>query len=317
MKQTQLKHYGKRDMGHRLVVISAGQTPRGDMVAELKSQLGDLCEIVEYGALDGMAPADITELEPRANEIGIATQLNDGRKIALSENWLRHRILEMCEGRGKSIADLTVIASTGVFDVGTTGEYVIHAQNVLDQFIETLGLSGLRIGLIFPLSAQPRARGLTAMELIGAYAPPGDDKALRNAANQLADCDMIILNSLGYSENDRQVVADHSGQPAIPVRRIVARKIARLYRQSIDPTPEHRLLEGSALSQRRERLTNREKQVFDLVVEGLSNKEIARVLEISHRTVEIHRVRMLTKMGVSTANELMRLIVQNMSRARI
>lgn len=53
-----------------------------------------------------------------------------------------------------------------------------------------------------------------------------------------------------------------------------------------------------------ERLTPRERQVMALVVEGLSNKEIARVLEVSHRTIDVHRARVMEKMQVRTLPQL-------------
>lgn len=44
-------------------------------------------------------------------------------------------------------------------------------------------------------------------------------------------------------------------------------------------------------------LTRREREVLDLLTEGLSNKAIARALAISPRTVEIHRANMMAKLG--------------------
>jgi two-component system response regulator FixJ len=54
-------------------------------------------------------------------------------------------------------------------------------------------------------------------------------------------------------------------------------------------------------------LTSREMEIMALVVEGRSNKEIARQLGISYRTVEIHRARILKKTGTSSPLELARL----------
>lgn len=51
-------------------------------------------------------------------------------------------------------------------------------------------------------------------------------------------------------------------------------------------------------------LTDREKQVLDQVVRGLTTKEIARQLELSPRTIEIHRGHILRKMGARNAIEL-------------
>ena len=55
-------------------------------------------------------------------------------------------------------------------------------------------------------------------------------------------------------------------------------------------------------------LTQRERQVMDLVVAGKLNKVIADDLGISMRTVEVHRAHVFEKMGVKTAVELARLL---------
>lgn len=54
-------------------------------------------------------------------------------------------------------------------------------------------------------------------------------------------------------------------------------------------------------------LTQREHDVMDLAVAGLPNKEIARHLGISHRTVEIHKARVMHKTGAETLLDLVHL----------
>jgi len=53
------------------------------------------------------------------------------------------------------------------------------------------------------------------------------------------------------------------------------------------------------------RLTARERQVLDLVVQGKLNKTIADLLGISIKTVELHRSNMMHKLGVRSITELM------------
>ncbi|NBT10994.1 MAG: DNA-binding response regulator [Betaproteobacteria bacterium] len=55
-------------------------------------------------------------------------------------------------------------------------------------------------------------------------------------------------------------------------------------------------------------LTEREREVMSLVMEGLPNKLIADELDISVRTVEVHRSRVFDKMGVKSAVELVNLM---------
>lgn len=52
------------------------------------------------------------------------------------------------------------------------------------------------------------------------------------------------------------------------------------------------------------KLTEREREVMTRVAAGLASKEIARELAISHRTVEIHRARVMQKMNARSVLEL-------------
>jgi two-component system response regulator DctR len=63
-----------------------------------------------------------------------------------------------------------------------------------------------------------------------------------------------------------------------------------------------------SLQQNLSELTDRERDVMRLVVEGLPNKLIADQLEISVRTVEVHRARVFDKMAVKSAVELANLL---------
>lgn len=56
-------------------------------------------------------------------------------------------------------------------------------------------------------------------------------------------------------------------------------------------------------------LTPRERQVFDLLVTGLSNKAIGNELGASPRTVEVHRARILEKLQAHSLPDLVRLVL--------
>lgn len=61
-------------------------------------------------------------------------------------------------------------------------------------------------------------------------------------------------------------------------------------------------------AQRMAELTEREREVMNLVIQGLANKLIADQLNISVRTVEVHRARVFEKMNVKSAVELSNLL---------
>lgn len=56
-------------------------------------------------------------------------------------------------------------------------------------------------------------------------------------------------------------------------------------------------------------LTPREREVLDLLVEGLPNKAIANTLGTSPRTIEVHRARVLEKLRAHSLPDLMRVVL--------
>jgi len=65
--------------------------------------------------------------------------------------------------------------------------------------------------------------------------------------------------------------------------------------------------ELAATQQRMASLTNREREVFELVVTGMLNKQIAFQLGITEKTIKVHRARIMQKMGAQSLAELVRL----------
>lgn len=61
---------------------------------------------------------------------------------------------------------------------------------------------------------------------------------------------------------------------------------------------------GTRILDRYETLSARERQIFQLIAEARTNKEVAEELEISSATVETHRARILQKLDIHNAAEL-------------
>lgn len=61
------------------------------------------------------------------------------------------------------------------------------------------------------------------------------------------------------------------------------------------------------------KLTDRENEILVQIVEGLSNKQIARVLDLSPRTVETHRANIFAKLETQSLAELVRLYLTGVS----
>jgi FixJ family two-component response regulator len=82
--------------------------------------------------------------------------------------------------------------------------------------------------------------------------------------------------------------------------------------QAIEQDANGRALLGrrDAIVERIASLTPRERQVMEMVVDGVANKVIAIDLGVSERTVEIHRARVMKKMGAESLPHLVRMAIQ-------
>ncbi len=76
----------------------------------------------------------------------------------------------------------------------------------------------------------------------------------------------------------------------------------------LDNTRRATAASSDSLNERLARLTSRERQVMELILAGKFNKVVADELQISMRTVEVHRANLFEKMGVRTAVELSQLM---------
>ena len=66
------------------------------------------------------------------------------------------------------------------------------------------------------------------------------------------------------------------------------------------------------------KLTKREAEITQLIVNGFTCKEIARKLDLSHRTIEVHKANLMKKLGVRTKAELTsKIIIQEKNYAHL
>lgn len=114
-----------------------------------------------------------------------------------------------------------------------------------------------------------------------------------------AGADGYVLKDVAPSELRKAIQTVHEG------REYFAERVT--HQLSVGLRAE---LEREQRKSRMESLTPRETEVLVLVADGLTNREIAEKLDISPRTVETHRERLMTKLRIRTVAGLTRFVVE-------
>lgn len=299
----------------RIAFVTIGQSPREDIVPEVLALaglgLGEV-EAREYGALDGLDEAGIAAGAPRQREPVLFTRLTDGRRVRIGAGFLARRLeplLHRLDGEGH---DLIALLSTSLFQPYRLRTPFVHAQQAVDSWIGALVMGEARLGVIHSLAEQHRGSAHGALiQSARAVAREDDIANLEEAAQRLEAANLILMHSVGYTEAMAEQLASRTRKPVVTARRIVAGQVRlQLLALAARPPPTVEAEPLSALIDRlpgqTETLTLRERDVLMAMLEGVGNKEIGRRLGISHRTVEIHRGRVMTKLNAGSAIELIR-----------
>jgi RNA polymerase sigma factor (sigma-70 family) len=96
---------------------------------------------------------------------------------------------------------------------------------------------------------------------------------------------------------------DYLEKPVDPDAMLAAVRSA----MDVDQAQRQKQARAGQSEQRMRTLTPREREVLELVVQGQQYRQIAAALGISPRTVEVHRARLMEKLGARNISELVRM----------
>jgi len=124
-------------------------------------------------------------------------------------------------------------------------------------------------------------------------------------------CTLPVIFITGHGDVPMAVSALKKGAVDFIEKPFGDQEMLRLIAQCLEQeraSRSKRKLEADT-ARRLEHLTQREREVLDLIIAGKLNKQIADVLGISIKTVEVHRARVMEKMGAHSLAELVQHVV--------
>jgi FixJ family two-component response regulator len=122
-------------------------------------------------------------------------------------------------------------------------------------------------------------------------------------------CTIPVIFVTGHGDVPMAVEAMHQGAFDFIQKPFRDQELLDRINQALSWDNEHRSEDERrrGVEERFSSLTPREREVMDCVVRGLANKVIAMDLDLSQRTVEIHRARVMEKMNARSLADLVRM----------
>ncbi len=195
--------------------------------------------------------------------------------------------------------DHTLVRQGLVRILGEAGlcEVVAEAADGLEAVEKTVAL---RPDVVVLDVSMPRLSGIEAVRRIRERVPQARVLALTVHDEPEYVLPMVRAGAAGY------LVKDSAAAELLDAVRALARGQGYFGPQAARVLAEQYRREDPATEDPYGTLTPREREVFHLVIEGRSTKEIAKALGISTKTAENHRAHILDRLGLHNTAELVR-----------
>lgn len=209
-------------------VITIGQTPRVDMIQDIRKHLPEGTRILEKGVLDGMTVEDIQELQPEEGHTVLISRLRNGESVTMA----KEKVLPIIQGlidqlQGKKVS-LIILACTGKFPLFKSDIPIIYPDYLLNYAIKGLLREG-PLAVIVPLTEQGGAI-IDKWKEAGFHAIPAASSpyafSKENMIAVVKQLDRlpaiaIVLDCMGYTEEMKYIVQSHTPKPVILSRSVI------------------------------------------------------------------------------------------------
>jgi protein AroM len=217
-----------------LGVLTIGQSPRPDILSEMKQTIGDTIEIVEAGALDGLTRNEIASLAPGADDTLLVTRLADGTSVSVAEKYITPRLQQKLHNFFDKNVPVVLLLCTGGFPELEGKGLILRPDTILLNTVRAVG-AGHRIGVLCPEENQigwmlERWKEVNPQTIIQAVSPYGPLSDCTRAAVALknAGAEMLVLDCMAYTNVTQTEVRRVTGLPVVLASGIVAHVVKEL-----------------------------------------------------------------------------------------
>jgi protein AroM len=225
----------------KIGIVTIGQSPRDDIIPEMRRVLGRNVEILERGALDDYTVEEAKRLERKPGEGLLVTRLKDGTEAGVSHGIVVPLVQKRIEDLEKEGVELTLVLCTGRFPSFNSKRLIVYPSEILRGAVSGSIKRG-RLAIVHPSKEQIRdveaRRGQGEKSVWGeevgviydAVSPYGPEEDVAEMAERLAKAgvDLVWLNCMGFNSRHKEIVKRKTGKPVIQSNSLVARVLKEL-----------------------------------------------------------------------------------------
>jgi len=214
--------------------LTIGQSPREDIMSELRPLLRPIFEVVEYGMLDDLSPGEIEALAPHRQEAHLVSRSRDGTQVFLSERKIKELLpIAIDHMIGRLRVDTVGVLCTHEFQKRKFPFPVIFPAEQMKSHLDKIP-DVHKLGVVVPLEdqiAMTEQKWGNKKIYVVSKSPYVEDKTWKDIAESLMDqkVDAVVLDCIGYTREDHRELLGLLNLPIILPRTILASAINRLF----------------------------------------------------------------------------------------
>lgn len=221
-------------MSLKVGMVTIGQSPRVDVITEIKELIFGEIEIVEKGALDGLTLKEVERFEPKEDDEILVTRMRDGTEVTIGQSFILPRLQEKIAELGKEDVTLITLLCAGEFLHLQSEKPLIIPEKLISGVLSSISIKG-RLGVMVPLQRQVNTAIVEAFQGLGfrtigvAASPYKDGEAIVEAAERLkGEVELTVMSCFGYNLEMKRTVREITGRPVILARSLLAWTLGEL-----------------------------------------------------------------------------------------
>jgi protein AroM len=217
----------------KIGTLTIGQSPRVDIIPELKKAIGFEVEIVERGALDNLTWKEVKNLYPGSNDYILVTRMRDGKEVKIAKRHVVERMKKCIADLERIDVDFIILLCTGEFPKEITSKkLILKPSKLLENMLRGILQEGVIADIV------PSADQISLMEerwkrtnpnlkvIVDTVSPyTGTDAEIEKVAEKIAktNANLIVLDCLGFNREVKTIFRKITEKPVLLPRTLLGR----------------------------------------------------------------------------------------------